>query len=83
MIIPLNDRVILKKTKPEEKSAGGIVLPSASQEQPNTAVVLASANDALHAGDIVLFGKYAGKEVTLNGETVLIVEFKELIAKIS
>ena len=81
MLIPLNDRVIIKRTQQEDKSAGGIVLPGGG-EKPNTGVVIASANDALHQGDLVLYGNYAGSEIKLNNETVLIVKFEEIIAKV-
>jgi chaperonin GroES len=85
MITPLNDRVIIKRNKTEETSAGGIVLPGDEREIPTTGIVIAvadSAEDKIAAGDTVMFGKYAGSELKVNGETVLIVKFDELIAKV-
>ena len=82
MITPLNDRVIIKRTEVEETSAGGIVLPGNEQEVPTTGIVIATSSDKIKAGDTVMFGKYAGSELKINGETVLIVKFEELIAKV-
>ena len=82
MITPLNNRVIIKRTEVEETSKGGIVLPGAEQEVPTTGIVIASASAELEAGNTVMFGKYAGSELKINGETVLIVKFEELIAKV-
>jgi len=82
MLTPLNDRVIIKRNETEEKSAGGIVLPGSEQEKPTTGIIIATASDAVSIGDTVIFGKYAGSEITMNGEKVLIVKFEELIAKV-
>ena len=80
MITPLNDRVIIKRAKQEEKSAGGIILQD--RIDTTTGLVLASANDSLEIGDTVLFSKYAGMEFTVAGQVVWIMKYDELIAKI-
>ena len=84
MLTPLNNRVIVKRTEKEEKSSGGIVLPSSEQDVPNTGIVIAGATECtgIEIGNTVLFGNYAGSEIKLNGEKVLILKFDELIAKV-
>ena len=56
MLTPLNDRVIIKRTKTEEKSAGGIVLPDQEKDKPNTGIIISTASDKVKEGDTVLFG---------------------------
>lgn len=80
MIKPLNDRVIIKRTIAEEKSKGGIILTET--EKQTTGIVIATASDEIGVGDTVMFGTYAGSELKLNGEQVLIMKFEELVAKI-
>jgi chaperonin GroES len=82
MITPLNNRVIIKKTVADNKSAGGIIIPESETEKPTTGIVIASASAEIEAGNTVLFSKYAGIEMKINGEEVLIVKFDELIAKV-
>ena len=82
MLTPLNDRVIIQRTKPEEKTIGGIVIPNASEEKTTTGIVIACANGKVKSGDTVLFSKYAGIEFKIGAEDVLIVKYDELIAKI-
>ena len=82
MITPLNNRVIIKRTAIEEKSAGGIIIPTDEQEKPTTGIVIASASAELEPGNTVMFSKFAGIELKINGEDVLIVKFEELIAKV-
>lgn len=82
MIIPLNNRVIVKRTKIQDTSAGGIILPDAEKDKPNTGTVIASASNELEVGDTVLFGTYAGAEMKLGAESVLIMKYEDIIAKI-
>ena len=82
MLTPLNDRVIIQRTKPAEKTIGGIVIPNASEEKTTTGIVIACANGKVKVGDTVLFSKYAGTEFKIGAEDVLIVKYDELIAKI-
>ena len=88
-IRPLGDRVVVKVVK-EEKTAGGLVLPDTAQEKPQTGEVLSvgpgkvldngsrAAMD-VKAGDKVLFAKYSGTEVKLDGETYLLIAEKDIL----
>ena len=73
-IKPLADRVLIKPAPAEEKTAGGIIIPDTAKEKPLQGEVLAVGNGTkdeemvLKAGDTVLYGKYAGTEVELDGE---------------
>ncbi len=90
---PLQDRVIVKRLGEEEKTAGGIIIPDAAKEKPQKGQVLAAGpgkvNDdgsvqqmTVKAGDNVLFGKYAGSEVSLDGEEVLILREDDILGVI-
>jgi len=90
---PLNDRVILKRLDSERKTASGIVIPESAAEAPEQAKVLAvgpgkRTEDGkvlppdVKVGDTVLFGKYAGQSVKVNGEEVLVVREEEILAVI-
>ena len=78
-IKPLADRVLIKAAPAEEKTAGGIIIPDTAKEKPLQGEVLAVGNGTkdeemvLKAGDTVLYGKYAGTEVELDGEKYLIM----------
>lgn len=87
---PLQDRVIVKRLGEEEKTAGGIIIPDAAKEKPQRGEVLAvgpgKVQDdgsvlemSVKAGDSVLFGKYAGSEVDLGGEEVLILREDDIL----
>jgi chaperonin GroES len=88
-IRPLQDRVVIRRTEEETKSAGGIVIPDSATEKPSQGEVLAvgpgkkldsgsvQAVD-LKAGDKVLFGQYAGSTVKLDGEELLIMSESEV-----
>lgn len=83
MITPLNNRVIVKQTDVEVTSEGGIVLPSAEQDKPTTGQVIAcTKNDEVEVGDVVLFSKYAGTEMKVSGQAVLVLKLDELVAKL-
>ena len=87
---PLADRVVLKQTKAEEKTKGGIILTSASQEKPEVYEVLVVGPGGLvdgkevkmevKAGDKVLMGKYSGTTVKLDGEEYTIVRQSDILA---
>ena len=88
---PLNDRVLLKRTEAEEKTLGGIIIPDSAKEKPLEAIVIAVGAGkllksgerrapAVNAGDRVLFGKYAGDEVKLDGEAHVILREDEILA---
>lgn len=86
-IRPLGDRVVIKKIEAEEKTKSGIVLPTSAQEQPQLAEVLAVGNAVtegenkvdLKVGDKVIFSKYAGTEIKIDGEEVTILKASELL----
>lgn len=91
MLKPLENRIVLRVTKEEEKSVGGIVLTSASQEKPQTAEVVAvgpgkTTNHGtliapvVKVGDLVIFEKFAGTSVKIDGEELLIIKESDLLA---
>lgn len=85
-IKPLADRVLIKVAPAEEKTAGGIIIPDTAKEKPLQGKVLAVGNGTkdeemvLKAGDTVLYGKYAGTEVELDGEKYLIMRQSDVLA---
>jgi len=83
---PIGERVILKPLKAEEKTASGLYLPKSSDEKKRGEVVSAGflrhgRPIPLRAGDKVIYGGYSSEEFELNGEKLLIVEFKDILAK--
>ena len=90
---PLDDRVVLKVLDAEEKTAGGILLPDSAQEKPQRGKVTAVGEGKLNKdgkrmkldvkkGDIVLFGKYAGSDVKVDGVDLKILRESEILAKV-
>src|SRR5580693_3459620 len=90
---PLHDRVVIRRITAEEKSAGGIIIPDTVKEKPMEGEVVAVGPGArneqgqivppdLKAGDRVLFGKWSGTEVKLDGEDLLIMKESDIIAVI-
>ena len=87
---PLADRVVLKQTKAEEKTKGGIILTSAAQEKPEVYEVLVVGPGGIvdgkeikmevKAGDKVIMGKYSGTTVKLDGEEYVIVRQNDILA---
>lgn len=89
-IRPLQDRVILKRVKEEEKTKGGIIIPDSAKEKPIEGEVIAVGSGKtmddgsvrkldVKVGDRVLFGKYSGTEVKLDGEEHLIVREEDIL----
>ena len=87
---PLDDRVIVKPSEAEEKTAGGIVLPDTAKEKPLTGKVIATgpgklldngkrAQMAVKKNDEVIFGKYAGTEVELDGKKYFILRETDIL----
>jgi len=81
---PLHDRVLVRRVSSDEKSAGGIIIPDTAQEKPSEGEIIAVGPGArgedgsiapldVKAGDRVLFGKWSGTEVTIDGEDLLIM----------
>jgi chaperonin GroES len=90
---PLDDRVVLKVLDAEVKTAGGILLPDTAKEKPQRGKVTAVGNGRLgkdgkrlaldvKKGDVVLFGKYAGSDVKVDGEDYKILRENEILAKV-
>ncbi|HYD95071.1 MAG TPA: co-chaperone GroES [Noviherbaspirillum sp.] len=88
---PLHDRVIVKRLDQETKTASGIVLPDAAAEKPDQGKVLAVGNGKIledgkvraldvKVGDLVLFGKYSGQTVKVEGEEVLVMREEDIMA---
>ncbi|MEE8094532.1 MAG: co-chaperone GroES [Gammaproteobacteria bacterium] len=92
-IRPLHDRVIIRRTEEERTSPGGIVIPDTATEKPIKGEVIAVGNGKvldsgetraldLKAGDKVLFGKYSGTEVKVDGEELLVMREDDVMAVI-
>jgi chaperonin GroES len=90
---PLHDRVIVKRTEEERTSPGGIVIPDAAAEKPIKGEIVAVGNGKIQdngeiraldvkVGDEVLFGKYAGTEVKVEGEELLVMKEDDIMAVI-
>ena len=85
-IKPLADRVLIKPAAAEEKTASGIIIPDSAKEKPLTGEVLAVGNGTkdeemvVKKGDVVLYGKYAGTELELEGEKLLIMRQSDILA---
>ena len=87
---PLHDRVVVRRLDAEEKTAGGIIIPDTAKEKPMEGEVIAAGpgarNEAgalvpldVKAGDRILFGKWSGTEVKLNGEDLLIMKESDIL----
>jgi len=92
-IRPLQDRVLIRRTEEERKSPGGIVIPDSATEKPIRGEVIAAGKGKvrengevlpleLKAGDKVLFGKYSGTEVKVDGEELLVMKEDDVMAVI-
>jgi chaperonin GroES len=90
-VVPLNDKIVVKRLEAEEKTAGGIVLPDTAKEKPKQGRVLSLGDGKLlddgsrasfqvKEGDRVLFTSYAGNEVNLDGEELLIMTEDDILA---
>jgi chaperonin GroES len=90
-IKPLHDKVLVKRVDEESKTAGGIIIPDTAKEKPSEGVVEAVGNGfraedgkiipmTVKAGDRVLFGKWAGTEIKIGGETRLIIKESDILA---
>jgi chaperonin GroES len=85
-INPLHDRVIVKPAAAEEKTAGGIIIPDTAKEKPQRGTVIAAGPGkkdepmTVKSGDTVLYGKYSGTEITLEGTDYLIMRESDILA---
>ena len=87
---PLHDRVLVRRLQEEEKTAGGIIIPDTAKEKPSQGEVIAVGAGAkdengknqpldVKAGDKILFGKWSGTEVKVNGEELLIMKESDIM----
>jgi len=87
---PLHDRILVRRLESEEKTAGGIILPDSVQEKPSEGEVISAGNGSkaedgtvnpldVKAGDKVLFGKWGGTEVKIDGEDLLIMKESDVM----
>ena len=87
---PLHDRVVVRRVKEEEKTKGGIIIPDTAKEKPQEGEIVAVGAGAIgddnervaldvKAGDRVLFGKWSGTEVTVDGEELLIMKESDIM----
>jgi chaperonin GroES len=92
-VVPLNDKIVVKRVEAEEKTAGGIVLPDTAKEKPRQGKVLSIGEGKLldngkrapfqvKEGDRVLFSSYAGNEVNIDGEDLLVMAEDDILAVI-
>lgn len=90
---PLHDRIIVQRLEEGEQTIGGIIIPDTAQEKPQQGTVIAVGNGKVNddgkrvpldvtAGDRILFGKYAGQEITLDGEEYFIMNEDDVLAVI-
>ena len=91
---PLHDRVLVRRLESDEKTAGGIIIPDSAKEKPQEGEVVSAGtgarNDAgdiapleVKAGDKILFGKWSGTEVKLDGEELLIMKESDILGILS
>jgi chaperonin GroES len=85
-IKPLQDRVLVKPADAEEKTAGGIIIPDTAKEKPQKGTVMAvgpgkkDEPTTVKTGDNILYGKYSGTEITVDGEDYLIMRESDILA---
>jgi len=82
MLKPIGKRVVIKKLEAEEKTASGIVLPSQAKEKPQFAEIVAVGEEVneVKAGDKVVFKKYVGTEIKVDGEELTICDVEDILA---
>ncbi len=87
---PLHDRVLVRRVESDEKTAGGLIIPDSAKEKPSEGIVVACGEGArkdsgeliamaVKEGDRILFGKWSGTEVTLEGEELLIMKESDIM----
>ena len=88
---PLHDRIIVQRIEEGEQKVGGIIIPDSAKEKPQEGVIVATGKGKVRddgkltpldvkAGDRVLYGKYSGNEITVSGETYVIVREEDILA---
>ncbi|OSP54159.1 co-chaperone GroES [Pseudoruegeria sp. SK021] len=87
---PLHDRVLVRRIESDEKTKGGLIIPESAKEKPAQAIIIACGEGArkdsgeliemaVNVGDKVLFGKWSGTEVTVDGEELLIMKESDIL----
>ena len=87
---PLHDRVLVRRTESEEKTSGGLIIPDSAKEKPSEGEIVSAGPGArkdsgeliemgVKAGDKVLFGKWSGTEVTIDGEELLMMKESDIM----
>lgn len=90
IIKPLHDRVVVRRLEEDERTAGGIIIPDTAKEKPQRGEIIAVGSGArgengqiialdVKVGDIVLFGKWSGNEIKLDGEELLVMKESDII----
>lgn len=91
---PLHDRVLVRRVEGDEKTAGGLIIPDSAKEKPSEGEIVSCGEGArkdsgelipmaVAAGDRVLFGKWSGTEVKVDGEDLLIMKESDILGKMS
>jgi chaperonin GroES len=91
---PIGQRVLIKRKKADEKTSGGIIIPEVAKERPSEGIVMAVGNGAVadngtliplsvSVNDTVLFGKWSGTEIEIDGESLLIVNEADILGIVS
>ena len=91
---PLHDRVLVRRTESEEKTKGGLIIPDSAKEKPSEGEIVSVGDGArkdngeliemaVTAGDRVLFGKWSGTEITIDGEELLIMKESDILGKMA
>ena len=91
---PLHDRVLVRRIEADQKTAGGIIIPDSAQEKPSEGEIVSVGEGArdddgdripldVKAGDRILFGKWSGTEITLDGEELLIMKESDILGIIA
>src|SRR5437867_8177809 len=92
-LTPLHDRVLVRRVEEADTAAGGNIIPDTAKEKPQEGIIIAAGTGkyekgqtiplAVHEGDRVLFGKYAGTEIKIGGEELLILREEEILGILS
>ena len=91
---PLHDRVLVRRVEGEEKTKGGLIIPDSAKEKPSEGEIVAVGDGArkdngelielaVKAGDRILFGKWSGTEITIDGEELLIMKESDILGKMA
>jgi len=91
---PLHDRVVVRRVEGDEKTAGGLIIPESAKEKPSEGEIISCGEGArkdsgeliamaVKAGDRILFGKWSGTEITLDGEELLIMKESDILGIIA